>query len=389
MFKPKFRRHPLQTFEFWFVILMALATLVAWRLELIALGPAIKPAAVVESEEMPAPPQGTDDGLLRSRSEPARELALPAPHRDAPPALPASPVFRDFGVHSAQFEQDPSLDKLNLVQTASAQISAPNLPAPTQIAPPVPDRDPYYSANETFSLAPAVPAPQPPAATSVDLDEFRRLLNSGDEVAAHRLLSGWYWEHSPESRTQFAQEIAQLAMRIYFQPTNHYGAPHIVQSGERLETLAQKYQVPAAYIRQLNRLTAPELSPGMSLKVIQGPFSVVVDLSERNVTIHAHGYYVHHMELHGKLEQTGTFRVAESTSAGGMGAIRLMAADGTSTPFSIVGRQTDPQVTPFGSLGGSANVQQPFPSSTLEVAPQELALLSDLLIPGAEALVRE
>jgi lipoprotein-anchoring transpeptidase ErfK/SrfK len=130
-----------------------------------------------------------------------------------------------------------------------------------------------------------------PAGSKVDLAAIQRLVENGEDIEAHRLMSEWYWKE-PASRPAFMAQLEQSAKRIYLQPQPHYMDPHVVQPGQMLSSVAKEYNVPWQYLAKLNRTDAKRIKPGQKLKVIKGPFSAVVDLSDFELTIHAHGYFV-------------------------------------------------------------------------------------------------
>ena len=68
--------------------------------------------------------------------------------------------------------------------------------------------------------------------------------------------------------------------------------PHEVQPGDVLQTIAREYGVTWQYLAKLNRTKPERIRPGQKLKVIEGPFSAVIDLSDFRMTIHAHGHFV-------------------------------------------------------------------------------------------------
>ena len=65
-----------------------------------------------------------------------------------------------------------------------------------------------------------------------------------------------------------------------------------VQPGDMLQKIAGQYDVTWQYLAKLNRVDPRKVRAGQRLKVIKGPFSAIVDLSDYEITIHAHGYYV-------------------------------------------------------------------------------------------------
>jgi LysM repeat protein len=60
----------------------------------------------------------------------------------------------------------------------------------------------------------------------------------------------------------------------------------MVQAGEKLSDIAEKHSVPWQLLAKINGITNPdELQPGQQLKVIRGPFSARIDLSERKLVL--------------------------------------------------------------------------------------------------------
>ena len=56
--------------------------------------------------------------------------------------------------------------------------------------------------------------------------------------------------------------------------------------GETLDDIASTYQVPAALLAKINGLDrATPLEAGTPLKVVEGPFSAIVDISERELRL--------------------------------------------------------------------------------------------------------
>ena len=126
----------------------------------------------------------------------------------------------------------------------------------------------------------------------VRLAEVDRLLADGDYLTAHSELSKIYW-HQPNNRELVYQRIENTARSIYAARQPHYVKPYVVQPGDQLRLIARHYNVPWQYLAYLNGVNERGIHPGQKLKVNRGPFSAVIDLSDFEMTIHAHGYYVH------------------------------------------------------------------------------------------------
>ncbi len=132
---------------------------------------------------------------------------------------------------------------------------------------------------------PAAPGPQ------VDFSEVDALVQQGDFIAAHRQLSTMHW-NQPELRESIRERIETTARSIFFSPQPHYMQPYVVQPGDQLQNIAAKYLVPWEYLARLNGIDPRRIRAEQKLKVIKGPFSAHVDLSDFELTIHAHGYFV-------------------------------------------------------------------------------------------------
>ena len=115
-------------------------------------------------------------------------------------------------------------------------------------------------------------------------------------------------------RDTIQSRIEKTAFSIYLAPQPHYLKPYEVRPGDQLRLIAIKYNVPWQYLTKLNRVDPQKIQAGQKLKVIRGPFSAVVDLSDFRLTVHCQGYYVHHYQVGiGKdgSSPIGRFRVQE------------------------------------------------------------------------------
>lgn len=134
-----------------------------------------------------------------------------------------------------------------------------------------------------------VPSATAPAA--VDLSEIDALIESGDYVNAHRHLSTLYWNQS-NLHPSVMQRLDRNAQLIYFRPQPHFLEPYTIQSGDLLQRIAPRYRINWEYLVTLNNIDPRRIRPGQKLKVIKGPFSAFVDLSDHVLTVHCHGFYV-------------------------------------------------------------------------------------------------
>lgn len=132
------------------------------------------------------------------------------------------------------------------------------------------------------------PAPVP---AGVDLSEIDALLASGDYVNAHRQLSTMYW-NQPELQPLIMERLDRNAEFIYFRSQPHFLEPYVIQSGDLLQRVAPRYRLNWEYLAAINNIDPRRIRPGQKLKVIKGPFSAFIDLSNFVLTVHCHGFYV-------------------------------------------------------------------------------------------------
>ena len=172
------------------------------------------------------------------------------------------------------------------------------------------DADPATdAARSADSEAPQVI----PAELAEQLRQIDRSIRDDQILEAHEELSRIYWKR-PDFRRLIGARIAHTAGHIYSSPDRHFGEPFDVRFGDTLDSIAGQYELTWQYLAQLNRVTPEKLRAGQQLKVIRGPFSAVVDLQEFTLTIHAHGWYVHHYRIGtGRDESTplGEFKVLD------------------------------------------------------------------------------
>jgi len=131
----------------------------------------------------------------------------------------------------------------------------------------------------------------PPASHLADID---RKIQAGDYLSAHKDLSTIYW-NKPHWRDAIKRRIEMTARTIYFDPQPHFLKPYVVEYGDQLRSVAKQYGITWQYLAKLNDIPLDRVNrirPGERLKVVKGPFSAVIDLSERELIVHHYWYYV-------------------------------------------------------------------------------------------------
>ncbi|MDB4439864.1 L,D-transpeptidase family protein [Planctomicrobium sp.] len=321
MFEYQPSRHPLQTFQFWFAVLVCAGGVAIWRFGGFGSSDQVAEKEISYGEnfeeELPPPPfdqldlgesfelTGLSPAPLQNEEQSSSSfMQSSAGFAGATDTESASPQAKPFpGSSHLQPEQAPQNFELSSTEGNILRLSGEESQSEV----------PLKTASLDLPNLNQSVSPLAVTSTGIDLVEIDEMIAAGDDVIALRKLSTIYWQ-SPEQRSAIRGRLEQLSRRIYFQPQPHYMDPYEVQFGERLELIAKKYEVPWQYLEKLNRIDAQRLRAGKKLKVIQGPFNVVVDLSNFEATVHAHGYFVVRMPVGiGKDGTTpvGTFKVTD------------------------------------------------------------------------------
>jgi LysM repeat protein len=258
------------------------------------------PAAPPDAPSASSLPRNGDPVVFHGQSEPGHG----AKRSDADPdyqrvAEPRRLLAEQFGDRARPL--DPPSRPPEFVTAAAAagkrRSSGPNYADVPVENPPgrivrVGAEEPTTATGTTGSGAP----PSRPAATAdsgavPELAAIDESMTASDYAAAHRELSKLWWNR-PELRETLRDRIETTANSIFFAPRPHYMEPYEIQPGDRLSEIGKKYQVPWQYLVRLNQVDPRRIRPGQLLKVVKGPMHALVDLSDFELTVHAHGYYV-------------------------------------------------------------------------------------------------
>ena len=311
-------KQPWHTFPFWFFIFSGVGLTIAWQLEVL---PGMSPkgvstarvdkadevdlgaSAAVATLDLPA-----DEGIFAGQSEPA-SAATEHPILPPPADAPAAVVSLTKDLVHGPLPAPVAADSPNPFSTAAPSFHSSGIGfvATDEAHPPraiqTANVDPLDDTSEIVTPAAAMGRKQDGLTLAsietvenaeqpaFDFSEIDALLRDGRDVDANSELSKLYWKR-PELRPQLVSRLKPLSHRIYFLGDQHYMDAYEVQPGDVLQTIAKGYHVPWQYLAKLNRTQPERIRPGQTLKVIQGPFCAVVDLSDLELTVHAHGHFV-------------------------------------------------------------------------------------------------
>ena len=148
------------------------------------------------------------------------------------------------------------------------------------------------------------------------VEEALRLRDAGKIIEARELLNDTLKEKlSPNLRSAVKFQLNKLAEMWLFSSEVLSGdkltGSYQVQQGDHLERIAKKYKVPYEILMQINGIDRPELlRADQRIKVIEGPFNVVVYKSNFSMDLYLQDKYI-------KTYRVGLGRVEHETPSGG------------------------------------------------------------------------
>lgn len=231
----------------------------------------------------------------------------------------------------------------------------------------------------------------PGKGTQAKLQQIDEWLANRNFVAAHREMSTLYW-NNPELKSTILERLEKNAQTIYFTPQPHFLEPYEVKSGDFLQRVAPKYGINWEYLAALNRVDPRRVRAGQKLKVIKGPFSAFVDLSDFELTVHCHGFFV-------KRYPIGTGRNS-STPVGKFAVLDRIAAPQYTDPNGKViegGHPTNPLGTHWIDLGDSYGIHGTIEPSSIgksesagcvRMRNEDVVEVYNFLVKGSEVVIR-
>jgi LysM repeat protein len=260
-------------------------------------------------------------GGLTESANPSPPATSTAPSYSAPPTMSTAPPAST----APTFNSSPPADSPQPTASADAPpLEVPDLPPlptippardtsataeaspPVEASPPAPASPPVEASPSAEMTPPVVAAPPAETAAPADMTSVasgaqaqssllsttrlavQAALDRGELSQALLLLSDWYGDPSlsPAETLEVNVLLSQLAGSVIYSTQHRLEPPYMVQAGEQLSDIAQKCNVPWQLLAKINGLSGPEqIQPGQQLKVVRGPFSALIDLSERRMTL--------------------------------------------------------------------------------------------------------
>ena len=378
---------------------------------------------VARTAEVPdMPPLPESNSTAKSAAAPHAAVAVPfvnTPGGSTPSTAAAGAATTPAPAPAAEASSNPYAAAAAAAGVAAAGTAAASENEPPPFEPPVVDApapaasaDPAAVAAAPAPAAGAAPGASAPAAsepiTPTDAASGSTYAVARDAVFADLdrrelgqaliKLSEWYGDPSltPEETQEVETLLGQLAGDVIYEgPPAHRLAPkHVVATGETLETIAQKYNVPWQLLAKINRISNPAaVQVGQELKVMQGPFSAIVDLGKRRMTLMLDrsyaGKFTIELDPTASIEE-GTWKVDQKLLTPVVGGVYGQPTGATEDRGLLITSTTAPTSQPAMLRGpGSADqVSAPPVSRVIRFKATDVEDVYDILSVGSTITIR-
>jgi LysM repeat protein len=235
------------------------------------LGSGSTPAVSSNTNQMPGPFGST-------AIDPA---ANPAPTADGSGVTLLSPPGQNSGQNNPSTSQNIATSPgtpQNLLRGSTAATT------PTAAYP-----SPYNSPSaSTESSTESIPDADFQNTFAELMRAIQKKLDEGRLAEAHSALSALYSNPNlPKAQAQQIVELLdQLAGTVIYSRQHILEQPYIVQPGDTLGQIADRYNVPELLLARINGVRDPQqLEPGRELKVVRGPFNAVINLDKHELAL--------------------------------------------------------------------------------------------------------
>ena len=217
--------------------------------------------------------------------------AEPFPNPGEVPDLPALPPLEDDPTLGAQMGSpgEGYASGPNLATGAPPQQVAADPPGGAATGLPGPEPQSVLP-TPPFAMGPSSGSGTSSSLFSTAWLEVQSALDRGDLSQALLKLSDWYGDPSlsPDQSREVETLLAQLAGSVIYEgpPVASFGGP-LSRRGRRYADADRRKirRALATTCQDQRHCRTPTAAPGQELKVVRGPFSAIVDLSERQLTL--------------------------------------------------------------------------------------------------------
>ena len=220
-----------------------------------------------------APPLGMSVSPASGNAVSMKPMPLPAPVGSSKPLASNPP--------NTLVTQTPDFTRRN----SAAQLIAPATPGESTQAKPISNVPTAPTPTQVLSTLNVSSAAAAPSAST--LSDATAKVTAGDLLGARDLLNGALLSGklSAADTDMVKKQMADLNQTIIFSPRQFpkdpLGGVYTVKSGDRLAAIGTAHEIPYELLLPLNRMSdAKKLRYGQALKVINGPFHVVITKSK-------------------------------------------------------------------------------------------------------------
>jgi lipoprotein-anchoring transpeptidase ErfK/SrfK len=253
--------------------------------------------------------------------------------------------------------------------------------------------DRYRAAERSGQIPPTMPGANSEFALAIEA--ARHDLESGQLASALQKLSVWYDDSrlSPQEQQQLNQLLDQVAGTVVYSTQHLMEPPYEVQPGERLEDIAQRYSVPWELLAKVNGIDDPSgLRPGERLKVVRGPFSALVSLDKRQLTLlTASGAYAGRFNIGIGREhppREGVFAVSDKVvNPVYHGADRAVSAGDQGNPLGLRWIGLGSELGIHGT-NQPENIGRTDLNGSISLGPRDVEDVFDILSVGSRVVIR-
>jgi murein DD-endopeptidase MepM/ murein hydrolase activator NlpD len=166
---------------------------------------------------------------------------------------------------------------------------------------------------------------------------------------------------------------------------------YTVKAGDSLPSIAQSYNVPAQLLAKINGVRDPQrLQPGTQLKVVRGPFEVVVSLERFELTLMLGGRYAGRFPIGtgrdaSQLEGAYTVRKKTAQPASNVSG-RSPAAGDSNSPDGQISIELADRIAIHGT-NDTRNLRRADGPGAICLGPRDIEDLCDILTANSEAAV--
>lgn len=240
----------------------------------------------------------------------------------------------------------------------------------------------------------------PTAGSAVGRPEFvammqaaEKRLGMGELAQVHQELSRLYGDQvlTAEESRQLTGLLDQLAGTVIYSRKHLLEPAYTVKPGDSLQSIAQSYNVPWQLLAKINAVRDPQrLQPGTQLKVVRGPFEVVVSLERFELTLLLGGRYAGRFPIgvgRDIPQLEGSFTVRKKVvQPASQGPDRSPAAGNPNSPQGQIAIELADRIAIHGT-NDIRNLRRADGPGTICLGPRDIEDLCDILTANSEAAI--